>query len=325
MQKDLEDKKQDISNLNELVKKQEKSKLVNSYVKKSDKFRLSQHEEDYKLIENEYKKQKENILVLKKNQRIIANILYKSWVNNIVDINEFTANVRNQQLKTIIKMKNEYLGISKGIHKPLNNKIFGEKCTPKLFETYIYVLLIKMLINEGYVLKNYNFETDNMIPVLSNQSKLVFYKGFMRCEIGYDYELKKSNDVLNGNEFVTINSHYNRPDFIISFFEENDEIPKSIVVEVKWRPLSVIYNENGDTEIVTKLKDYYSLGYHIEIPRKKTLRGIIQKVLVVFPDKKQRVVQIQENEIIGIGLEPNQNINESKIYHELKNYIFEFE
>lgn len=182
-----------------------------------------------------------------------------------------------------------------------------------------------MLINEGYVLKNYNFETDNMIPVLSNQSKLVFYKGFMRCEIGYDYELKKSNDVLNGNEFVTINSHYNRPDFIISFFEENDEIPKSIVVEVKWRPLSVIYNENGDTEIVTKLKDYYSLGYHIETPRKKTLRGIIQKVLVVFPDKKQRVVQIQENEIIGIGLEPNQNINESKIYHELKNYIFEFE
>ena len=67
------------------------------------------------------------------------------------------------------------------------------------------------------------------------------------------------------------------------------------------------------------------MGYHIETPRKKTLRGIIQKVLVVFPDKKQRVVQIQENEIIGIGLEPNQNINESKIYHELKNYIFESE
>ena len=70
------------------------------------------------------------------------------------------------------------------------------------------------------------------------------------------------------------------------------------------------------------MKDYYSLAYHVEKPKKKTNRGIIQKVFVVYPDIQQRITQIQENEIIGVGLDPTADVCETDSYQELKNQIF---
>ena len=243
-------------------------------------------------------------------------------MSEVTDSVQMRTQVFDYRLKSMIGMRNEYLGISRKIRKASDSYVFGEKCTPKLFETYIYVLLIKMLVSEGYEIENYSFEKDNVIPILSNQSRTVLTKDSRKCVIEYDYELKKSNEKLESDEFVTINSHYNRPDFIVSFFDDGAVIPEAVVVEVKWRPLSIIYNENGDTEIVTKLKDYYSLAYHVEKPKRKTNRGIIQKVFVVYPDIQQRITQIQENEIIGVGLDPTADVCETDSYQELKNQIF---
>ena len=56
--------------------------------------------------------------------------------------------------------------------------------------------------------------------------------------------------------------------------------------------------------------------------KRKTNRGIIQKVFVVYPDIQQRITQIQENEIIGVGLYPTADVCETDSYKELKNQIF---
>lgn len=320
--KRIEELKTGISNLSESVTKQEQIRQVNSYVKKSDRCRLEEMEKDRDRYLDDLNGQKSQLGELRKYQRNIVNILYNSWVSEVTDSVQMRTQVFDYRLKSMIGMRNEYLGISRKIRKASDSYVFGEKCTPKLFETYIYVLLIKMLVSEGYEIENYSFEKDNVIPILSNQSRTVLTKDSRKCVIEYDYELKKSNEKLESDEFVTINSHYNRPDFIVSFFDDGAVIPEAVVVEVKWRPLSIIYNENGDTEIVTKLKDYYSLAYHVEKPKRKTNRGIIQKVFVVYPDIQQRITQIQENEIIGVGLDPTADVCETDSYQELKNQIF---
>ena len=320
--KRIEELETGISNLSESVTKQEQIRQVNSYVKKSDRCRLEEMEKDSDRYFEDLNGQKSQLGELRKYQRNIVNILYNSWVSEVTDSIQMRTQVFDYRLKSMIGMRNEYLGISRKIRKASDSYVFGEKCTPKLFETYIYVLLIEMLVSEGYEIENYSFEKDNVIPILSNQSRTVLTKDSRKCVIEYDYELKKSNEKLESDEFVTINSHYNRPDFIVSFFDDGAVIPEAVVVEVKWRPLSIIYNENGDTEIVTKLKDYYSLAYHVEKPKKKTNRGIIQKVFVVYPDIQQRITQIQENEIIGVGLDPTADVCETDSYQELKNQIF---
>ena len=320
--KRIEELETGISNLSESVTKQEQIRQVNSYVKKSDRCRLEEMEKDRDRYFEDLNGQKSQLGELRKYQRNIVNILYNSWVSEVTDSIQMRTQVFDYRLKSMIGMRNEYLGISRKIRKASDSYVFGEKCTPKLFETYIYVLLIEMLVSEGYEIENYSFEKDNVIPILSNQSRTVLTKDSRKCVIEYDYELKKSNKKLESDEFVTINSHYNRPDFIVSFFDDGAVIPEAVVVEVKWRPLSIIYNENGDTEIVTKLKDYYSLAYHVEKPKKKTNRGIIQKVFVVYPDIQQRITQIQENEIIGVGLDPTADVCETDSYQELKNQIF---
>lgn len=320
--KRIEELETGISNLSESVTKQEQIRQVNSYVKKSDRCRLEEMKKDRDRYFEDLNGQKAQLGELRKYQRNIVNILYNSWVSEVTDSVQMRTQVYDYRLKSMIGMKNEYLGISRKIRKASDSYVFGEKCTPKLFETYIYVLLIKMLVSEDYEIENYSFEKDNVIPILSNQSRTVLTKDSRKCVIEYDYELKKSNEKLESDEFVTINSHYNRPDFIVSFFDDGEVIPEAVVVEVKWRPLSIIYNENGDTEIVTKLKDYYSLAYHVEKPKRKTNRGIIQKVFVVYPDIQQRITQIQENEIIGVGLNPTADVCETASYQELKNQIF---
>ena len=320
--KRIEELETGISNLSESVTKQEQVRQVNSYVKKSDRCRLEEMKKDRDRYLDDLNGQKAQLDELRKYQRNIVNILYNSWVSEVTDSVQMRTQVYDYRLKSMIGMRNEYLGISRKIRKASDSYVFGEKCTPKLFETYIYVLLIKMLVSEGYEIENYSFEKDNVIPILSNQSRTVLTKDSRKCVIEYDYELKKSNEKLESDEFVTINSHYNRPDFIVSFFDDGEVIPEAVVVEVKWRPLSIIYNENGDTEIVTKLKDYYSLAYHVEKPKRKTNRGIIQKVFVVYPDIQQRITQIQENEIIGVGLDPTADVCETDSYKELKNQIF---
>ena len=320
--KRIEELETGISNLSESVTKQEQVRQVNNYVKKSDRCRLEEMKKDRDRYLDDLNGQKAQLDELRKYQRNIVNILYNSWVSEVIDSVQMRTQVYDYRLKSMIGMRNEYLGISRKIRKASDSYVFGEKCTPKLFETYIYVLLIKMLVSEGYEIENYSFEKDNVIPILSNQSRTVLTKDSRKCVIEYDYELKKSNEKLESDEFVTINSHYNRPDFIVSFFDDGEVIPEAVVVEVKWRPLSIIYNENGDTEIVTKLKDYYSLAYHVEKPKRKTNRGIIQKVFVVYPDIQQRITQIQENEIIGVGLDPTADVCETDSYKELKNQIF---
>lgn len=146
-------------------------------------------------------------------------------------------------------------------------------------------------------------------------------KNDLFCDVYYDTELKNSNEKFTSNEFVSVNSKHNRPDFIVAYYRNPDELINAYIVEVKWRAFNNIYNEIGNTDVVQNLIDYFNFGYHVESGKHKTKRGIINKVMVIYPDEEERITDIQKDEIMDIGMVPSFDIKNSRSYEMLKNGI----
>lgn len=314
---------QTIADLKAKVDAQEKVQKVAKSVKQEDRERLKEYIGDLELrkkrLQN-YQSDLENIVHLKTN---IEYILYNTWIGSIRASDGSFGKVTDNRLKLMIGLKNEYLGIKKTSEKDkAKNKFeFGKKSTPKLFETYIYTLLLDMLMQDGFEIQNYNFETDDLAVILSDQSMVRLKKDDLFCDVYYDTELKNSNEKFTSNEFVSVNSKHNRPDFIIAYYRNPDELINAYIVEVKWRAFNNIYNEIGNTDVVQNLIDYFNFGYHVESGKHKTKRGIINKVMVIYPDEEERVTDIQKDEIMAIGMIPSFDIKNSSSYDMLKNEI----
>lgn len=243
--------------------------------------------------------------------------IYHTWIQEVSTIDQYPKHIKDLRLRLMFDLKQQYNGKSKQEKQLLNQGTFAKKATPKLFETYIYIVLIRTLMHQGY-----RFDQDvNLMETVSNPSMIQLRKNDLVCKIYYDQSLKRSNDPTIESEYVTINSMHNSPDFILSF--ENEEgIQDAIVIEVKWRPLQNIYNELEDTSVVDHLKDYYNLGYHKQGVN-KTQRAMIRKVIVVYPDEQERFVPIQFDEIVGVGLLPSEDFVSSNGYRLLNDAIFE--
>ena len=140
--------------------------------------------------------------------------------------------------------------------------------------------------------------------------------GLKTIDIIYDHELNRSDDVNPDEDmYVYINSDHHRPDFIISY-KENNILKKAIVVEAKWRPLTAIYNESDDTEVTRILRDYLMLGYH-QKGHKRVRRSAIEKVVAVYPDLTEEETEISNDEILSVGIKPEKNIQITKGYQNL--------
>ncbi len=236
---------------------------------------------------------KNDLLETKKMERSLRQMLLATWLRQVKDVYGDMVQFKDPRLQILLDYKSRYVSI---LSKQQSS--FAHKPTPKLFETYIYIVLLQMFLKEGYVLE----EVSNMHQTLSNPSLVHLVKGNQAIRIYYDQTLKRSNDLALEEEFVSINSVHNSPDFIV-VFEEDGKMLDARIVEVKWRSYKNIYNEVEDTAVVDALKDYFNLGYH-KIGDTKTRRAVISKVIVVFPDEEQRQVAIQYDEIVGVGLLP---------------------
>lgn len=315
-------KNNDINNLESRIESQKDSWAINAYERKSNPKRLEQYKKEKEILKERIDYYLKISQLFRRYKLRLDHLLCNTWVANMDPEIKTSSSVADPRLRQLLILKNEYFGVRRSI-KGSDIVGFGEKCSPKLFETYVYVLLIKMMIANGYELVSHDITKDNLMLILSDQGKITLFNGDQYCDIIYDTELKKSNDRLSSNEFVSINSSSNKPDFIVSFYEEPSKIEYAVVVEVKWRPYRVIYNENGDTDVVIKLKDYYSLGYHTTVGTKtKTVRGVISRAIVVYPDIEEKVTYIQQDELMAIGLKPCDDAENTRGYHTLSKYVF---
>ncbi|RGS29087.1 hypothetical protein DWY01_10450 [Eubacterium sp. AF22-8LB] len=273
--------------------------------------------ETYKLIASKLRHYKTNVEYL----------LYNTWLKGISDIKQRNVRITDSRLLMLSRFREEYRIIQNNVlSKYKNGEYFSFKSTPKLFETFTYIALIKIMLSIGFrFTDSENYDNENLIYKLSNESVLKLYKDELRCEIVYDKELKKSNSDFLNSDFCYINTSHNKPDFMVSVFKEASSKPlASVIVEDKWRSKSNIFNDVDDTEVVLTLKDYYQFGFmELKQDKHKLHRGVISKVIVLYPDKEQDALTEIDTDIYGIGLYPSDSFEQSQGFNDLKSQIIE--
>lgn len=249
--------------------------------------------------------------------------LYNTWVDGIHYSQTYGKLTHaDQRLSSMRRIRNEYLGIKQKSNKKNNDRHIGfsEKSTPKLFETYVYTMLISLLRRNGFELEDLDLYQDNIIYKLSTSGTVTLNNGDRICDIIYDMPLRRSNDKFTDSEYVTVNAKHNRPDFILSVKDSDGHLINTMIFEVKWRPLGNIYNELDDTEVVETLKDYFNLAYHNH-DTNKTERGVVSTVVVVYPDLSERTTNIQNDEILALGILPESKPFQNRMEELIKSIL----
>lgn len=297
---------------------------VSARVKKTEKDKLDRFNDCIKEKKQLLDFYQNDIEILRHFKTSIEFYLYNSWIKQVSDTVRIMPKKIDTRLRMLDKFQKDYLEIKKGNIRSAGKSdevVFAERCTPKLFETYCFILLINLLHEFGFDFDNsFDYKKENMLFLLTNPNTLTLYNDDLCCDIIYDNELKKSNSKFTESSYCYINSTHNRPDFILSFYKDQNKPLASIIIEVKWRALSSIYNPVEDTKVVDNLKDYFNLAFH-DNEKRKNNRGVITKVIVVYPDDEERITDIQEDEIIAAGIFPSDAIIDSKGYIQLKKEI----
>lgn len=261
---------------------------------------------------------------LKHFKTFFENCIYNTWLKEVSFSRYVKRTVSENHINLMDAIKNEYLGIKRRSYVGNSNKTvyFAEKSTPKLFETYIFLMLIEILTDQGFEFENVDIENDDIVYLISNPGTISFCNGEIRAEIIYDTPLKRSNDALDRSQYVTVNSRHNRPDFILSFTDMNGKLIDTKIIDAKWRPLNGIYNALDDTDVVETLKEYFNLGYHNH-QRLKTNRGVVSQVLVIYPDNNEIITNIQHDEILAVGTIPTEQVENTNAYQMMSNFVTE--
>lgn len=263
---------------------------------------------------------------VKRYKLYIENVRYNSWISKINEEENYThKRISNKELLLIKEYRDRYIGAKRRVSYGKNQKIdyFAEKSSPKLFETYLYILLINLLKNNGFEIDESQQQIDDLMYVLSSESKMTFLNDDgIRCEIIYDNPIENYNDDFDDSDFCLINSTHNRPDFILAFMDSSNKLTKAIVLDAKWRRLENIYSEYGDTDVMVSLKDYLGIGYYDAAENDIRLNAV-SKVLAIYPDPNERNIYALGNRITYCGIKVGEEIETSKNYALLDSLIKE--
>ena len=244
----------------------------------------------------------------------IEYILFNTWVSQVRDGNARMDAVHDRRLRQLIELrKDDRTSLAKG-----EGTGYAEKCTPKLFETYTYAILLDQLFQAGYRIENSSDRS--LLEMMSEAGRMVLKKGNETVEILYDTSLPLYGAGLDVSTFVSINSRHQKPDFILAFRDGENHIVRVIIVETKWRSLYYIYSRSADTLIMEQLKDYFNLGYY-DSESGKLKRGIVDRVIVFYPDPDQPVTMILPDEIMAVGIMPDREIRTTAGYQNLRKLI----
>lgn len=157
---------------------------------------------------------------------------------------------------------------------------YALKKTSELFEIYGLILITKTLIKLGYESK---FELEDM-QELKSGSAFEFINGNKSITLLYDYSCNYYKEASE-DEVVFINSHNNKPDYILVYYE-NDLFKDMKIVEMKYRSLGKIFEQyKTDLSLDITINDYYQLAYKAS-EETYPIRGV-SNVLMLYPSRHE--------------------------------------
>ena len=315
----IEQLKRQLEDLREDEAKMAPIKTIPEFVKNQTRGKIKDTEAQIKSIGDLLNDYKERYDRINHYEIFTENIRFNTWISSINEEPNFGhKKIYSKELLLIKETRDRYIGAKRRTVSGKGQKVnyFAEKSTPKLFETYLYVMLIDILNSSGFSIKDDNLYGNDLMFSLSSRSNIVMENNDgMTCEIIYDKQLDDAQKEFVESDYCTINSSHNRPDFILSYKDQYGNLVDSIVIEAKWRRLENIYNENGDTDVMINLKDYTNLGY-FNVTKGAPERGVISKVIAIYPDKNERNVSL-----LG-GLINYSGINVSDSVQKTANYLY---
>lgn len=257
--------------------------------------------------------------VINKVRNNIINNINESWIYNIKDdyvATDSLAARKNIHYKKIIDFANEIN--AQYDNKYSNEGVYSYKKTSELYELYILILIIKILIKEKYefLMKDtYDFN------LLFENEEFIFSRDTIMVRIIYNKVVKRTDD-FPIDELANQNSNSNKPDIVLMIYHDN-VLVNCIIIEVKCRKKRNIYSRDGDTPVFTQLKDYTNFWYFTK--DKVLKKNAIDKVYAIYPDDEPSKTFYNANQICFLSLEAVYDYEKSKgfanLYEELKAYI----
>lgn len=245
--------------------------------------------ESYKSKIDKLKISLSNIKTCKNN---IAAFLNKDWVREVASARKIKPTQKFLKRIDYSFLYKIYLEILEKSNLNTSSKTFPSKKTSLLYEMYS-VIMVKNIFEEfgfewidGWIKSVSDSLTFN--GELSSGEEIILTKGEYKIKISYDKLLRRTSELRKTSEsgIVASNSERRKPDILISLYKKNKFI-KSMIIEVKYRKASYLYNNNGETDVIHQLKEYRNLDYFDGINRRVSDIRPIQKVIVVYPGNKE--------------------------------------
>lgn len=254
--------------------------------------------------------------------------LEQDWVKDIKAANTIKPTSKFMKRFDYSFFYKVYLNICEKNTKKQLSTSFSSKKTSLLYEIYSFISTIKVFEDcgftwvEGWLKSHDDISTFN--GDLENGEKVILKKQNLSVELTYDYTIPRASEVKGSSisQIVASNSNRRKPDMLISIYKDNLFL-KSMIIEVKYRKEAYIYNKNGETDVIHQLKEYRNLDFYDGHKCKVSDKRPIQKVVVVYPDCKEKVFKEDIYGFTFISLMPNEN-NEVVGYDNLYNEVDEF-
>lgn len=274
---------------------------------------------------------KANIKDLSKNSEIVNLYIQKIVLFlNIIDnfIKEFnikeSTHKKNISLKILNNPNYSYINtlkiknFNKNLKFKNNEYIFQNRQTFELYEYFCFLMIIDILKKFDFKLNLNNIFIDGLKNIIaSNETYILENKNGYYIKLAYDKEIEP---IINGVGFRG-NSTHNKPDFLLSLYDKNNNLIKCIIIEIKCCLSKYLYNEKFQTEQYEQITSYTYYQYHFH---NKIDRNIIKKVIVLYPTQKKLIPEnISELETF-IDIKPSLNLEESNGYFNLKLELYNF-
>ena len=222
------------------------------------------------------------------NGRLIA-MLNEGWMANIQA--SFNGKISRRFLRhpSYSFIYEVYRTLTSSQSKSENLQGFPTYQTSKLFEFYNFFLMIHLLEEQGFRWvsgwQKSNRSSSYQVCTINEGDEVWFENSNQqRVRLSYDRFLKKSSDAKReGKEqLVSVNSNSRRPDLLLELFD-HDQFQRGMVIEVKYRKLKSLYQEDYETDVMKQLLDYRALNYYDPQQRPALIQQAIDTVLTIYP------------------------------------------
>lgn len=234
----------------------------------------------------------------------------KSYINKLINTEELK--IVNDLPKTLysisFEMNSDYVFFKKlyiELVKQYNNKhkknaksLFNDKKTFALFELYGFILIQNILKELGFKY----IESEKDVFSFHSDSEFIYVNQNITVKVQYDHFCNSYyNKSAKIGDIISANSANCKPDYIISIYDENDNLKKAVIVEMKYRYLKYLRDRNGRSETGKTLDDYRQLA--IKIEEYPYYKNIIGDVMIIYPEVKEQCFIHNSSYYIGINSE----------------------